>query len=257
MRHAIVRRLEAGTIALILGVTTVSMVLHSVMGFGFAQLLAPVLFAVRPVDETVPALLAMAVVINALVVLDPAAPDARWQLVVPLLPGALIGLPLGSVLLLSVEKSWLQVLCGLVIVVAAALQLTAGRRGAGGGGTVTRNRTLGAGALSGLLTTSTGIGAAPAILWIEQHRPSKEVMRWAVASYSLFLCVVGVAVLVVAGTGAALDGLLVALLLTPAIGVGHLVGRHIFRRVDARAYRTAALCLVAASGLATVAAGLL
>jgi uncharacterized membrane protein YfcA len=247
---------------ILLPLTVGAMTVHAVTGFGFAQFMAPVLVALHPGAEAVTAMLLLGLLVNGLIVVEGIPPGFRAGELAILIPGAVFGLPIGGLLLATADASTLQVLVGVSILLAAALQLRRMARRPPSTGHKARparhpfaSATVAAG-LSGALTTATAVGAAPVILWLERRVDDAGRMRYAIALYSILLCVLGAAVLATQSTDDAGSGAVLALLLAPAVFAGHAAGRRLFRRLSATSYRAAVLGLVIFAGIASIAAAL-
>jgi uncharacterized protein len=249
---------------ILLALTLGAMTIHAITGFGFAQFMAPVLVALHPGAEAVTTMLLLGLLVNGLIVVEGSPPGFRPGELAILVPGAVIGLPIGGVVLAEADASTLQVLVGVSILLAAALQLRRRARRPASRATPGPARhqvaparqqvaaaTVAAG-LSGALTTATAVGAAPVILWLERRMDDAGRMRYAIALYSILLCVLGAAVLATRDTDDAGSGAVLALLLAPAVFAGHAAGRRLFRRLSASSYRAAVLGLVIFAGIASI-----
>jgi len=223
---------------------------QSATGFGFALVLSPALLAVLEPFQAVWALLVLGLALNLLVLRD--GGRVRWDALRPALVPALPGLALGALLLALAPKPVLQVVVGAGVVAAAALAWRApeptaapGPRGA-----------LTAGMASGALTTSVSLSGPPLVLWLRARGLTPGELRASLAAAFLFLNLAGAALLLAAGDGFdAFQPELVAPLLGLVVA-GHLLGCRLFRLVDAERFSTLVVALVAAGGLASVAAGL-
>lgn len=223
---------------------------QSATGFGFALVLSPALFAVMEPAEAVTALLLLGAALNLLVLLE--AGDARWRLLPPLLMAALPGLAVGAALLSVLSKEPLQVGVGLAVIAAAVWQLRhrAARRALPSGAGLV------AGFTSGVLTTSISISGPPIVLWLEAQGLSPAEFRATLAAAFLALNVAGGAILVgIEGSGAVDLGLLGPLLVL--VLLGYALGALAFRRLDPNRFSVIVLGLVACTGIASVAAGVL
>jgi hypothetical protein len=89
-----------------------------------------------------------------------------------------------------------------------------------------------AGLSAGALTTSTTTAGPPLLLHLLGGGASPQELRDTLTVSFLGLSVLGVAALVITGTPAVPDGVLVAALL-PAVALGHLLGRRVFARLAA------------------------
>ena len=227
---------------------------QSATGFGFALVLSPALFAVLEPVEAVTALLALGLVLNLLMMFEHGRPEhVEWRCLVPVLPAAVPGLALGVLALTELSKETLQVAVGAAVILAAAWQLRHRRRrtrprlvpGAG----------LAAGLSSGALTTSISVSGPPIVLWLEAHDLSPADFRATLAASFLALNLAGGLLLLGAEGSSAFEAATVLPLLALVL-LGHALGGAAFRRLDRERFFTAVLVLVAATGLASIAAGL-
>ena len=225
---------------------------QSATGFGFALILSPALLAVLDPYEAVTALLVLGLALNLLVLFDGGTPGpVRWRELVPVLAAAVPGLVLGAAALALLDKPPLQILVGLVVVAAAAVQL---RARAAGRPSRQRSATA-AGLARGALTTSISFSGPPLVLLLESRGVAPAELRATLAALFLALNRAGCALLVpLAGPDRiAPAGVLVPLL--ALVVAGHFAGARAFERLDPRRFSLAVLALVALTGVASVAAG--
>lgn len=227
---------------------------QSASGFGFALVLSPALFAVLEPVEAVTALLALGVVLNLLVLFESGRPrQVHWRPLRPVLAAAVPGLVLGLLLLGALTKQALQVTVGVAVVLAAAWQLSRRRR--------PRRPALPAsagwavGLVSGALTTSISVSGPPLVLWLEARGVPPEEFRMTLAASFAALNLTGGALLLASEGFTALDAGVVGPLLGLVV-VGHLLGAYAFRRIERERFFVVVLVLVAATGLASIAAGI-
>jgi uncharacterized membrane protein YfcA len=226
---------------------------QSATGFGFALVLSPALFAVMDPVEAVTALLVLGLALNLLVLFEGGRPQhVDWQALAPMLVAAVPGLAIGAVALTQLSKEVLQVAVGVAVIAAAGWQL---RERARGHRPLPPAAAWGAGFASGALTTSISVSGPPLVLWLEARGVRPEEFRASLAASFLALNLVGGVVLLAAeGTGA-FDAGAVAVLLALVVA-GYAVGALGFRRLDRERFLTLVLALVAATGVASVLAGL-
>ncbi|MGH2846309.1 MAG: sulfite exporter TauE/SafE family protein [Thermoleophilaceae bacterium] len=246
---------------------------QSATGFGFALVLSPALFAAMDPVEAVTALLVLGLVLNLLVLFEGGRPEhVDWRALAPMLLAALPGLAAGAFALTRLSKEALQVAVGIAVIVAAAWQLRQRRRVSPAEGPASDTAAqpssaagrrphlppaagLAVGFASGALTTSISVSGPPIVLWLEARGVRPEEFRATLAASFLALNLAGGAVLLGAeGTGA-LDAAAVAPLLA-LVAAGYALGALAFRRLDRERFFVLVLVLVACTGAASVAAGL-
>lgn len=231
--------------------------IQAATGFGFALVLSPALFAVLDPTEAVATLLGLGLALSLLVLIEDGG-HANWRRIAPMLLAALPGLVAGLVLLEALSKEVLQISVGLAVIGAAALQLSA-RRAARG-----RPRAqvelpgaagVGAGFLSGVLTTSISVSGPPIVLWLEAHGIGPSEFRASLAASFLALNLVGWAMLIASEGSPAVDADVVLPLLGVVL-VGYTLGTLAFRRLGSERFFGIALALVICTGAASLVAGL-
>ncbi|CAL9667439.1 TSUP family transporter [Streptomyces sp. enrichment culture] len=210
-------------------------------GLGFALIVAPVAGMLDP--RLVPVfVLASMIPLNLYVAWrERASLDLRgagW------ITGArLAATPAGLAVLWMVPERGLGVFVGVSTVLAAVVSLAAPVFTPG------RAAYVGAGAVTGLTETATGVGGPPLAL-VYQHRPPAE-LRSTVAACFLVGEVASLALLF--GTGKAqVTELGQAALLLPATAAGAWLSRLVHHRLDARRMRLFVLVFALVSGLVLV-----
>jgi uncharacterized membrane protein YfcA len=242
------------TLAVLLAVTIAAVALHAITGFGFALVLTPLLLALRTPAETVSTTLLLGLLANGVIAAERRPAGVHPDTARVLLPAGLLGLPGGAAVLAFLPKTALQIVLGVVVLVAVAIQL---RRPAGtSGAEAPRWQVALAGLFSGVLRTAVGLGAAPVVLWMRHVGIPAAAMRWSIAAFFVVLGAVGLGVLVVSAGGEALDGLSLAAVLTPTAILGYVLGRRALAHLQPHHYRAIVLSVIAASGAASIVTGL-
>ena len=206
-------------------------------GVGYALIVAPVAGLVDPGLLPVFLLITM-VPLNAYVALrERSAIDLRgagW-----ISAARIAATPPGALLLAAIPAAHLGLLVGAATVLAALVSLAAPAFSPG------RAAYIGAGAVTGLTETATGVGGPPLAL-VYQHRPPAE-LRSTVALCFLVGEIVSLALLF--GTGQAGTGaLLPSLLMLPPLVVGAALSRLLHGWLDPRRLRIAVLVFALVSG---------
>jgi uncharacterized membrane protein YfcA len=230
--------------------------IQAATGFGFALVLSPALFAVLDPTEAVGTLLALGLVLNVFVLIEDGG-HANWRRIVPMLLAALPGLVAGLLLLNALSKEVLQIVVGLAVIGAAALQLSARRAGneRPHGTELPAAAGVATGFLSGVLTTSISVSGPPIVLWLEAHGIGPSEFRASLAASFLALNLIGWVMLIAAEGSPSVDaGVLIPLL--GVVVVGYAAGTLAFRRLGGERFFGLALALVICTGAASLVAGL-
>lgn len=164
---------------------------------------------------------------------------ARW-----ITAARLTATPAGLALLWVVPEGDLGTVVGAATVLAAVVSLIVP------GFVPGRGAYVGAGVVTGLTETATGVGGPPLAL-VYQHRPPAE-LRATVAVCFLVGEVASLALLFATGRGRAAD-MGWALLLLPALAAGAWLSRLVHQRVDAKRMRAFVLAFALVSGMVLIA----
>lgn len=210
-------------------------------GFGSAMINAPVLSLLWGPTIGVP-VAALVEFVPAIQLTPRAIPDALWRTVWLMGVPALILIPAGAFLLITLPSDLTRrVVASIVLILVATLW--SGWRYKG---QRTAPLSMGIGAFSGLLSGTTGIGGPPVILYLMAGNDKPVVLRANLIGY-FTIVLVGMAVTF------ALHGLFTPIVLwrtgflvVPFI-VGILVGARLFPYAAERTFRNIALTVLAVS----------
>ncbi|GGU97576.1 permease [Streptomyces filipinensis] len=235
--------MSAGTLAVLALTVAAAAFVQGTSGLGFALIVAPVAGLLDPALLPVFVLTAM-IPLNLYVVwrerhsLD--LRGARW-----ITAARLTATPAGLALLWAIPAGALGAVVGAATVLAAVVSLVVPSFVPG------RGAYVGAGVVTGLTETATGVGGPPLAL-VYQHRPPGE-LRATVAACFLVGEVASLLLLFVTGRGRPAD-MGWALLLLPALAAGAWLSRLVHHRVDARRMRAFVLVFALVSGIALMTA---
>lgn len=239
-------------ILIALGVTA-GATLQSAMGFGFALVAGPAVFAVTEPAEAITILLALGTALNLLIMLAERRPsEVRRGEVVRLLAWAAPGVVGGIFILIALSKPTLQVIVGFCVIAAVAVQARSPRAEPNEGNPVGRAV---AGVSAGTLTTTTATAGPPLVLFLQSTGARPEAFRDTMAAILLGLNVMGAVALAFAGGRAELPDLAILAVLIGMVVVGRSAGRILFDRIDPHTFVVAGLGLIVISGLASIVAG--
>ena len=241
--------MEPGVVLFVVVVVLAATTAQSVAGFGFALIAVPFFAAVLDVRDAV-VLVSLLGVLNNAILTRTAWRHVPWDVVAPMLAGALAGMPLGLVVLLVAPQDALRLAVGVTtLVMAAAL----------GWGLRLTQRSIaseaGAGFVSGLLNTSVGINGPPIVLYLQGRDYAPSEFRGAAAVFFFACNAITLAAFVAAGI-VSRDVLALWALALPAVAIGSLIGHALVRRVAPDVFRRIVFVLLAASALSAVASSL-
>jgi uncharacterized membrane protein YfcA len=232
--------------------------LQSAIGFGFALVGAPLLFAAAGSQQAIGLLTLLGAEMALLTLLGErrrsipvwrdALPVAAWSL-----PGALAGVAV----LRALDELALQLLVTAGVLAALAVNLAAAHRTPPAEpAEAPRWARAAAGVTSGALNTSTSTGGPPVVLLLMSRGLRPAVVRDTLTATFLLFVPVTTAALAVTGTAGAVPELAWVAALVPLTALGQLAGRPVFRRLaSGRSYEhvlTGVLLCSVAAGLAGV-----
>jgi uncharacterized membrane protein YfcA len=220
---------------------------QALSGFGFSLFLVPLLAIVVGAKDAVVLANALGVAVNVAMV----ARTRRlvsWRLGVTLFAGAAAGMPVGLLVLIVVDPSWLQAGIALLVLATTAALWRGWRAGVTG-----RAAEAGAGVVSGILNTSTSMSGPPVVLFLQARGTSPAVFR---ATLGAFFLASGFVALALFGASGRLGStvLLQTLVAVPGLVLGFLGGDAVFARMGEFRFRRVVFVILvgtAAVALAT------
>jgi uncharacterized membrane protein YfcA len=222
-----------------LAFVAVAGVVRGFSGFGSAMLLVPSLSALYGPQVAIPMLGIMELAVGGQL-LPKAVRHAQARTVGYLSAGALLGIPLGAVVLaLAPAEPMRWAISAVILVAVALLALGVGRKGP-----ARRNGTLVTGGLSGLATGATGMGGPPVVIYFLAGADAAASIRATIICFFIFNTLWQGAVY-------AANGLLTweiaakGALLYPVFALAALAGTRLFDASKEKTYRRIALALVA------------
>ena len=234
--------------------------LQSAVGFGFAIVAAPLVYAAAPSPEQAVGLMTLVgLEINLLTLLSEGRrPAPVWRDVAAVVPWSLPGALAGIAVLRALDDVALQLLVTAGVVLALVVNRRAGRRATEPGAPHEPPRWArpAAGLVSGALNTSTSTGGPPVVLLLLSRGLSPAAVRDTLTASFVGFAAVTTTALALAGAGGAVPEAAWVAALVPPAALGHLAGRPAFRRLAAgRSYErvlTVVLVTAVATGLLTV-----
>jgi uncharacterized membrane protein YfcA len=217
-------------------------------GFGAALVMTPAFTLLWGATVAVPTCLILLVIANAQLFL-PAVRACEPRTTAVLSAAACLTIPLGSYLLLAVERTLMQRAIRMVVLLLT-LALAAGFRYRGAR---TAPLSAGIGAVSGVLNGATGMGGPPVILYLLAGDDPAARIRATLLAYYAVVNTLSLVALAIAGlvTGPVLVR---ALVMAPLYMIGIWVGARFFQRGGQDAYRRWALAILFAIAVATLVA---
>ena len=226
------------TLAIALVVSMLAGIVRGITGFGGAMVMSPPFALLLGPRLTVPVVMLLEG-IAALPMVWQTRAQIHWRTIGPILAAACVTIPLGGYLLVNADPVTLRRAIAATVIVFALLMLRgwrySGRRRLPTG--------LGLGALSGVMTGATSVGAPPVILYLLAGPDPIAITR---ASLTFFLAGISLAALAMLWSRDVLDqhSAWLALLLAPVYWGGLIAGVRLFARFNDTRFRQFTLVLL-------------
>jgi len=200
-------------------------------GFGSAMLMAPIFAVLMSPAHMVPIVVSLELPMGAMLFLG-ARRQVEWRYVVPLSGIAMLAMPLGIWLLVSVETDVMtKAISTVVLVFVGVLALGWRYRGPR-----PLPLTLGIGALSGAMMATSSVGGPPVLLYmLAAEHPARKI-RANIVGY-FFLTTFMLFALVLAASPTAVAAVVDAAVLLPVILLGSWLGSRLAGKAADRLYR--------------------
>ena len=242
--------LTLATVAAVCGIVFVASVLQRTVGFGFALLAVPLLTFAVPAKAAVVITLIDGTVTSAWMLFHlrrRVEPEATRRLGV----GAVLGAPVGVLVLRVIAPDSLRLLVGVSTCVAAVWIIGTSRLGVVDVTPAPRWRTVSLGFVSGVLSTSVATNGPPVVYELRRRGLHGDGFRATVSAVLLIADVVGIPLLAGAGLITSTILVLSAISLVPCVA-GIATGSWISSRMEPAHFVWAADLLLLVTGAATI-----
>lgn len=237
--------LDTSTLAAALLITGAAGIVRGVTGFGGAMVMSPPLALLLGPRLTVPVVLVLESVVAAPMLLHTRA-LVNWRLMGVILLVACLCVPLGTLILVSLEPQFMRRAIALSVIVFALILLIGWRYS----GRPRLSTSVGLAALSGTMLGATSIGGPPVILYLLSGPDPVAVTR---ANLTLYVTVASVVGLAALWYHRVLDipAATTSLWLAPAYFFGLIAGTRVFPRLSDTRFRqlTLLLLIVVSTGI--------
>ena len=222
---------------IILGILAAS-ILRGFTGFGFGLAAVPLLSLALPPTRAVPLVVALQAVVG-LVGLRSAWSLCDWRAVRGLVPGLLIGVPIGLLILTRLPPNQVRLAIGLLIAASVLLLW----RGARLPPRPSRSVTLGVGTVSGIMSGLSSMGGPPIVVYLLALSHSAARVRATSIVYFLLSALVSALPMIWRGL-IDQDVLLWTACCVPVLFGGSWIGTWAFTRAAERHHRSTALIVL-------------
>lgn len=220
---------------------------QGVAGFGSGLVAMAILPLVMPLDDAVPIVAMTCLVVNFSILVQMWRHVERAK-VLPMVLGALVGVPLGAVALKQVDPGMLELVLGVILIAYAAHALFGGS----GRRVVIGDRWgLVTGVVGGVLGGAFNTGGPPAVVYVTMRDWSKDATK---ATLQGFFCAISTLQMpiYVAADVLGTEHLKMAAVALPTLGIGLWLGTKVYDRIDAPLFRRIVLVMIAVMGVVFV-----
>jgi uncharacterized protein len=229
-----------------IGVVTGAGLVRGTTGFGGAMLMTPVLSILfGPVAAVVIALLLETAA--ALVMFPDALQKVRWRTLLYLTLPAVVTVPLGGYLLLTVDPGIARKMISAVVIIFSSMLLFGFRYG----GSPRIVTSLALGSVVGALLGATSVGAPPVILYLLSGPDPASVTRANLTVFVTAISVIGLVMLAAAGAITTTLAIAAVVLVIPFL-LATWLGGKLFAQLSDAGVRRFALMLMLCVGVASL-----
>lgn len=237
--------MQPEVVIFVIAVVLLASTAQTVAGFGFALISVPFLITVLDVRDTVVAVSILGW-LNSTIVARSVWRHVPVRAVVTMLLASLAGMPVGLAVLVFAPPDALR-LAVAVSSIAMALAIASGLRWRGSD----RSGEIVAGAISGVLNTSTGMNGPPVVLYLQERGYPPDAFRGALSAFFFVSGIVSLGAFAVSGVmtweSLALGGAGI-----PAVLLGHAAGHRLLGRLSEAAFRRMVLGLLIVTALSSM-----
>jgi hypothetical protein len=240
---------SAGEVVVVCGAVFVAAATQQLSGFGYALMAVPLLsLVVGPKDAV--ALSALSGLAGTTLMAVRLRHRADRPVVRRLLVGAVVGMPLGIVLLRRVPADPLQVAVSVVVLLAVVLLATGFRLRS-----ESPRTEVAAGFVSGMINTSIGVGGPPVVLVLQAAETEQHAFRATTTRYFLLTNLISLPLFLASGVVASSTWAL-AVVAIPAALAGTLMFERVAFKVRTEHFRPLVLSLLVLSAIASLVSAL-
>ncbi len=234
----------------------VGLITQRILGFGAGFFLVPVLLANFSPPVTITVTLGVGSVASIILLYqDRSKLELSWSIIWWLLITAVPGLLLGVYVVTHINKAWLQIIAGFLIVVTVLIQQYAfpnptKKLRADAKLTIT-------GFMSGFLNAAAALAQMPILLWMRAHITTPNQVRHTLAVIFIAMNTFSMVVInLLKPHSLSSKALWICAMLLPIIIVGNVIGARAVNRINIKLYNKLVLVAIIASGLSSVALGI-
>jgi uncharacterized protein len=240
-----------GTAVEIAVIVFVAAALQRAVGFGFALLAVPLAAFVVPIKSAV-VIVFLTGSVTSMWLAARLVHRIEWRTTRRLGVGAVVGAPVGVVILSAVAATTLRLVLGVTTSVAAVWIIASSRRPSARPVEHRRSTTFALGVASGVLNTSLATSGPPLVYELRRTGFHGDRFRATISAVFVISNLIGLPLLAVAGLVTTGDIALAGISLLPCIA-GFVLGGHVGDRMSPAHFAWAVDLLLLATGLVTIA----
>lgn len=230
------------TLMIAMLIALVGGIVSGLAGFGFGLVTVPLLLMLYP-PATVTTIGSSLTLASGWIVLLSTWRTVQVRTLGALVPGATIGVLLGTVLLRALDPAYIKLIAGIVVILFAVSVLRGWRINA-------VHHPLAAplaGLASGTLSTSTGMSGPPVVLLFTTRQYDMQQFRGSITAYFYYVNFMALSVMILRGI-VGWEQIGVAARLLPAAIIGGFIGRRALRYLSQSQFRTITLVMLLLTG---------
>ncbi len=240
------------TLALFFAITVILLagLVQGLAGFGFSQFALPLLVLVMISQELIPIMVVLSLFLNIFLVYE-LRKDIQLKRIWPLMLGGILGIPIGTYLLLIADTGIMKLLIGLVIIIFGLAQLFEIRK-------TVKNEKLAMGPIGfagGILNGSVSMSGPPLIIFFSNQKMGKQEFRANLIAFFMFINLVTLPVFLFAGLLTS-EIITISGILLPGLIVGAFIGSRLALKIDEARFKKMTTLLIIFMGCLSLASGL-
>tara|TARA_Y100000310_G_scaffold101298_1_gene99301 strand:+ start:4960 stop:5697 length:738 start_codon:yes stop_codon:yes gene_type:complete len=219
-------------------------------GFGFALVSVPLMMLFLPLKTITPIILLLQILINLFLLFE-ARKFVNLKRIWPLILVGILGIPLGTYLLIFLDVTILKISVGLIIILFAIAFLIGFKK------EIKKEKSAFAivGFISGILNGSTAMGGPPVVLFFTNQNIEKRIFRANLIAYFTALNLITIPFFLI-GNLITLETIGYTALFMPALFLGGLTGTKLIHKINEKLFKKIVLIIIIVSGLLSTASGL-
>ncbi len=219
-------------------------------GFGFSQFALPLLLLIMPTQELIPIMVVLSLFLNLFLVYE-LRKYVQLKRIWPLMLGGVLGIPVGTYLLLIADTSIMKLLIGIIIIIFGLALLFEIRK------TVKNEKLAMApiGFAGGILNGSVSMSGPPLIIFFSNQEMGKQVFRANLIAFFMFINLATLPVFLFAGL-LTTQAITISGILLPGMVLGAFIGSRMALKIDEARFKKLTMILILIMGCMSLASGL-